>query len=41
MKFGYYLTLGNQVEETQDHVNLLWLDDQRLTPSASCFWRTE
>ena len=32
MKVGYYLTLGNQVEETQDHVNMLWLDDQRLTP---------
>lgn len=32
MKLGYYLTLGNQVEETQDHVNMLWLDDQRLTP---------
>jgi hypothetical protein len=32
MKFGYFLTLPGQIEETQDHVNLLWLDDQRLTP---------
>lgn len=32
MKIGYYLTLPGQIEETQDHVNLLWLDDQRMTP---------
>lgn len=31
MKFGYYLTLPGQIEETQDHVNLLWLDDRRLS----------
>ncbi len=30
MKYGYYLTVGNQYEETSDHVNLLWLDDQRI-----------
>ena len=30
-KFGYYLTLPGQIEETQDHVNLLWLDDSRLS----------
>jgi len=32
VNFGYYLTLGDQIDETQDHVNLLWLDDQRMTP---------
>lgn len=31
-KFGYYLTLPGQIEETQDHVSLFWLDDQRLSP---------
>lgn len=31
-KFGYYLTLPGQIEETQDHVNLLWIDDRRLSP---------
>ncbi len=31
MKFGYYLTLGEQLAETQDHVSLLWLDDRRLS----------
>ena len=31
-KFGYYLTLPGQIEQTQDHVNLLWLDTHdRLT----------
>lgn len=32
MKFGYYLTLPGQIEETSEHVNLLWLDDRRLSP---------
>lgn len=32
IKYGYYLTLGPQLAETQDHVNLLWLDDRRLSP---------
>ena len=32
MKFGYYLTLPGQIEETQDHVNLLWLDTQGRLP---------
>lgn len=31
IKYGYYLTLGEQVAETQDHVSLLWLDDRRLS----------
>lgn len=31
-KFGYYLTLPGQIEETQDHVNLLWLDTQGRLP---------
>ena len=30
-KFGYYLTLPGQIEETSEHVNLLWLDDRRLS----------
>ena len=32
IKYGYYLTLPGQIEQTQDHVNLLWLDDRRLSP---------
>lgn len=32
IKYGYYLTLGEQIAETADHVNLLWLDDRRLSP---------
>ena len=32
MKIGYYLTLPGQIEETQDHVNLLWLDTQGRLP---------
>ena len=32
MKLGYYLTLPGQIEETQDHVNLLWLDTQGRLP---------
>ena len=32
IKYGYYLTLPGQIEQTQDHVNLLWLDTHdRLT----------
>ena len=31
-KFGYYLTLPGQIEETQDHVNLIWLDTQGRLP---------
>ena len=31
-KFGYYLTLPGQIEETQDHVNLLWLDTDGHLP---------
>ena len=33
MHYGYYLTLGSQLAETQDHVSLLWLDDHRMTPA--------
>lgn len=32
MKFGYFLTLPGQIEETQDHVSLLWLDTQGRLP---------
>lgn len=32
MMYGYYLTLGNQLAETRDHVNLLWLDDRHHSP---------
>ena len=32
MKIGYYLTLPGQIEETQDHVNLLWLDTHGRLP---------
>ncbi len=32
MKIGYYLTLPGQIEETQDHVSLLWLDTQGRLP---------
>ena len=32
MKFGYYLTLPGQIEQTQDHVNLLWLDTHGRLP---------
>ena len=32
MKFGYFLTLPGQIEQTQDHVNLLWLDTQGRQP---------
>lgn len=31
-KFGYYLTLPGQIEETQDHVSLFWLDTQGRLP---------
>ena len=32
MKIGYYLTLPGQIAETQDHVNLLWLDTHDRLP---------
>ena len=32
MKLGYYLTLPGQIAETQDHVNLLWLDTEGRLP---------
>ena len=32
MKIGYYLTLPGQIEETQDHVSLFWLDTQGRLP---------
>lgn len=32
MKLGYYLTLPGQIAETQDHVNLLWLDTHGRLP---------
>lgn len=32
MKIGYYLTLPGQIEQTQDHVSLFWLDTQGRLP---------
>lgn len=32
MNFGYYLTLPGQLSETENHVNLLWLDTEGRLP---------